>query len=121
MLHRSIGLYMPTKTKPQSGATHAGGPAPFSLLSGWVRQGTESFFATQRILLDLVMRQNAHTLHAIGERWEAARTIPAAALTEIAGEGTSNFIAAQRVLLNLAQKQNEIILSGVKERTGGIA
>ncbi len=29
-----------------------------NLLSGWVQQGVENFFATQRILVDLAMRQN---------------------------------------------------------------
>ena len=82
----------------------------------WVRQGTESFFATQRILLDLVMRQNANTIHAVRERLAAARSVPVAALTEMAGEGISNFIAAQRVLLQLAQRQNEILMSGVEEK-----
>ena len=47
-----------------------------SLLSEWVRQGTESFFATQRILLDLVMRQNANTLNAVREPLAAAAYRP---------------------------------------------
>jgi len=106
------------KAKPHT-AAHTGGSTPFSLLSGWVRQGTESFFATQRVLLDLVMRQNANTLHAVRERLTAARAIPGEVLTEVAGEGLSNFVAAQRVLLHLAERQNEIVMTGVKERTGG--
>ena len=106
------------KAKPHTTA-HTGGSTPFSLLSGWVRQGTESFFATQRVLLDLVMRQNANTLHAVRERLTAARAIPGEVLTEVAGEGLSNFVAAQRVLLHLAERQNEIVMTGVKERTGG--
>jgi hypothetical protein len=104
---------MPGKATPKA-------PAPdspvFSMLTEWVRQGTESFFATQRILLDLVVRQNSHTFKAIRERLVEARSAPAAMLTEIAGEGISNFIAAQRVLLQLAQRQNEIVMTGVKER-----
>jgi len=109
---------MPPKAKPHA-ATHTGGSSPFALLSGWVRQGTESFFATQRVLLDLVMRQNANTLHAVQERLMAARDVPRTVLTEVAGEGVSNFVAAQRVLLHLAERQNEIVMTGVKERTGG--
>ena len=35
-----------------------------SLLSGWAQQGVQSYFATQRILLDLAMRQNASVIHA---------------------------------------------------------
>lgn len=108
---------MPTKPKPEP-ATHARESSPASLLTEWVRQGTESFFATQRILLDLVMRQNANTFSAVRDRLAGVGAAPVTALTEIAGEGISNFIAAQRVLLQLAQRQNEIVLTAVKERTG---
>jgi hypothetical protein len=106
---------MPEKTVP------AREPSPISMLAGWLRQGTESFFASQRILMDLVMRQNAHTISAFQERLVEARNIAGNAATELAGEGISNFIAAQRVLLNLAQRQNEIVTTVVKERTGGSA
>jgi hypothetical protein len=91
------------------------------MMADWARQGTESFFATQKILLDLVMRQNANTFKAVKERFEAARSLPASALTEVAGEGLSNFIASQRVLLHLAERQNEILMSGVQERVEAIA
>ena len=41
------------------------------------------------------------------ERLAAARSVPVAALTELAGEGISNFIAAQRVLApGAAAKRN---------------
>jgi hypothetical protein len=112
---------MPYKAKSRPGAARATEPTGLAQLTDWVREGTESFFATQRTLLDLVMRQNAHTIHAVRERLDAARTLPAEALTEIAGEGAAGFIAAQRVLLNLAQRQNEILLTATKERTGGFA
>src|ERR1051325_5926391 len=102
---------MPVKSRPEP--TRAGA---LSLLSDWVRQGTESFFATQRILLDLVMRQNAKTIESVREQLGEARHIPMEAITEMTGEGLSNFIAAQRVVLNLAQRQNEIVMTGVKER-----
>ena len=106
---------MPEKTVP------AREPSPISMLAGWLRQGTESFFASQRILMDLVMRQNAHTIGAFQGRLAEARHIAGTAVTEMAGEGISNFIAAQRVLLNLAQRQNEILTTVVKERAGGPA
>src|SRR3974390_1825843 len=111
---------MPTKAKPEP-PSRTRESSPVSLLSEWVRQGTESFFATQRILLDLVMRQNANTMGAVRERLANLRSAPVAALTELAGEGMSNFIAAQRVLLHLAQRENEIVMNGVKERAGAIA
>jgi hypothetical protein len=96
-------------------------PSPLSMLAGWLRQGTENFFASQRVLMDLVMRQNAQTISAFQERLVEARNVAGAAVTEMAGEGISNFIAAQRVLLNLAQRENEILSTAVRERTGGWA
>ena len=106
---------MPNKPKAQA---EGRGSSTVSLLAEWVRQGTESFFATQRILLDLVMRQNANTIATVRERISGARSAPTAALTEVAGEGISNFIAAERVMLQLAQRQNEILMSGIKDRAG---
>ncbi len=106
---------MPEKTVP------AQAPSPISMLAGWLRQGTENFFASQRIVTDLVMRQNAHTISAFQERLTEARKIAGTALTEMTGEGISNFIAAERVLLNLAQRENEIVTTVVKERIGGPA
>jgi len=104
---------MAVKAKPEPAARPS---SPVSVLSQWVRQGTESFFATQKILLDLVMKQNANTIKSIRERISAARAIPVDTVTEVAGEGISNFIAAQRVLLHFAQRENEIIMTGLKER-----
>jgi len=112
---------MPVKAKPEPHTARDRGPSAVSLLSEWARQGAESFFATQRILLDLVMRQNTNTINAVRERFAGATAAPAAALTEMAGEGMSNFIAAQRVLLHLAQRENELVMTGVKERAGRLA
>ena len=95
-------------------------PSSISMLAGWLKQGTESFFASQRIL-DLAMRQNAHTISAFQGRLTEARHIAGTAVTEMAGEGIANFIAAQRVLLNLAQREHEILTTVVKERIGGPA
>ncbi len=108
---------MAAKTKAETGRPKESG---VSLLSEFVRQGTESFFATQRILLDLATRQNTTTIDAVRDRLNNVRTAPLAALTEMAGEGLSNFIAAQRVLLHVTQRQNELLLSGIAERTGPV-
>src|SRR5690349_1383296 len=105
---------MPVKARPEPRGTRTPASSAVSLLSEWARQGTESFFATQRILLDLVMRQNANTFEAMRDRLASVGSAPAAALTEMAGEGMSNFIAAQRVLLHLAQRQNELAMTGLK-------
>jgi hypothetical protein len=90
-----------------------------SLLSGWAQQGVQSYFATQRILLDLAMRQNASVIHAVRDRLSDPRHSPTAILTEVAGEGVQNLIHAQQVLADLIQRQNEIVMAGVRERVGG--
>src|SRR5579864_8279012 len=107
---------MKAELKPEPKEAPVRETSPVALLSEWARQGTESFFATQRILLDLVTRQNANALTAVKERLTGVGTAPAAALTEMAAEGISNFIAAQRVLLQLAQRQNEIVMGGVRDQ-----
>jgi len=89
-----------------------------NLLSGWAQQGVQSFFATQRILLDLAMRQNASLMHSLRQQLSDPHHSPTAILSEATAEGMSNFMEGQRILLELGQKQNEILMSGVKERVG---
>jgi HEPN domain-containing protein len=78
----------------------------------------QSFFATQRILLDLAMKQNANVMHALRQQLTDPHHSPAAILSEIAGEGVTNFIEGQKILLYLGKQQNEILMAGVKERIG---
>jgi hypothetical protein len=89
-----------------------------SILSGWAQQGVQTLFTTQRILLDLAMRQNANVMHAVRQQLSDPHHSPAAILNEVAGEGVANFIEGQKVLLDLGQQQNEILMTGVKERVG---
>jgi len=89
-----------------------------SLLSGWAQQGAQTLFATQRILIDLAMRQNASVMHAIRQQLSDPLHSPTAILSEVAGEGMTNFLEGQKVLLELGKQQNEILMSGVKERVG---
>jgi hypothetical protein len=94
-------------------------PSSFvSLLSGWAQQGLESFFATQRILVDLAMRQNTSAMKTFRAGLSESETEdgPVKILTEIAVEGTANCIEAQRILLDLVQQEDEIVMNGVKER-----
>jgi hypothetical protein len=84
-----------------------------------VKQGVESFFATQRILVDLALRQNAAVVKVVRERLTDPDHSPVAILTELAGEGTTNFIEAQKVLLNLVQEETNIITNGIKDRVSG--
>lgn len=98
---------------------HARPSSLVSLLSGWVQQGMESFFATQRILVDVAMRQNAAAMKAMRESLSDPDHSPAALLTELAVEGTANYIDAQRILLDLVQQENDLLMEGVKERVAG--
>lgn len=99
---------------------HYGAPPNFvSLLSGWVQQGVESFFATQRILVDVAMRQNTSATKTLREGIFDPEHSPMTILTELAIEGTSSFVEAQKILLNLAQQENEIMMNGGKERISG--
>jgi hypothetical protein len=102
-------------------ARHAPPSSFLTLMTGWVQQGVESFFATQRVLVDLAMRQNALAMKSFRDMLTDPENSPVAILTELAVEGTSNFIEAQQILLNLAQQENEIIMNGMKERVGGTA
>ena len=97
-------------------ATHANPSSFLALVSGWVQQGIENVFATERILVDLAMRKSADAMKSLREGVSAPEHSPVAILTDLAVEGTSSFIEAQRVLLNLAQHENDILMGGVRER-----
>jgi hypothetical protein len=92
-----------------------------NLMSGWVQQGVENFFATQRILVDLAMRQNGTAIDVMREKLTAPDFRPVAVVKEFAGEGLANFIEGQKLILGLAQKESEILATGLKERVGGFA
>jgi hypothetical protein len=109
---------MPVTTKSETAHTHPRSSSFVTILSGWAQQGVQSFFATQRILLDLAMRQNANVMHALRQQLSDPHHSPTAILSEVAGEGMTNFIAGQKILLDLGKQQNEILMAGVKERIG---
>jgi hypothetical protein len=109
------------KKHTKSGHSTPYGPSPtfISLLTGWVQQGVESFFATQRILVDVAMRQNAAATKTLREGIFDPEHSPVTILTELAMEGTSSFVEAQKILLNLAHQENEIMMNAGKERIAG--
>src|SRR5512146_2319068 len=102
------GKARPTKEPPAS--------TFLSLLSGWVQQGVESFFATQRVLIEGAMRQNGMAMKSLRESLSDPEHSPLALFTELAVEGTSSFVEAQRILLKLAQQENDLIAGAVTER-----
>jgi len=109
---------MPAAVKHDSPRTQAKDSSFVSILSGWAQQGAQTLFATQRILIDLAMKQNASIMHAVKQQLTDPHHSPTAILSEAAGEGITNFIEAQKVLLDLGKQQNEILMNGVKERVG---
>ncbi len=111
---------MPRTVKHESTMAHSRESSFVSLLTGWAQQGVENFFATQRILVDLVTRQNADAMNMLRERLADPAYCPAAILTELTGEGVTNFIEGQKLLLNLAQQEYELVANGLKERVGGL-
>jgi len=106
---------MPRDKKPGP-ATHVNPSSFLTLLSGWVQQGVENVFATERILVDLAMRKSAGAMKNLRDGVSAPEHSPVKILTELAVEGTSSFMEAQRILLTLAQHENDILMGGVKER-----
>lgn len=108
---------MPTEAKHEPRA-HGKESSAFSLLSGFAQQGAQTLFATQRILIDLVMRQNSSVMHAIRQQLTDPHHSPTAILSEIAGDGLTNFFEGQKVLLDLGKEQNELLTKGLKERVG---
>jgi uncharacterized protein YukE len=113
--HRRSEMETTAKTETR---THPKESSFGSIVSGWAQQGLHTFFATQRILLDLAMQQNANVMHALRRQLTDPRHSPTAILSEVAGEGMTNFIEGQKVLLDLGKQQNHILMTGVKERIG---
>jgi HEPN domain-containing protein len=109
-------VFMAAATRHES--THPKESSTFSLLSGWAQQGAQTLFATQRILIDLAMRQNASVMHAVRQQLSDPHHSPSAILGEIAEDGLNNFLEGQKVLLELGKQQNELLITGVQERMG---
>jgi hypothetical protein len=119
MLHRSIrkeGQEMAARTKA---APVAAPPKPVSnsvadLVGDWVRQATEGFIATQKILLDLAAQQNALALTIVRERLGLFSPTLSKTATDLVGKGAHNLFGAQQALLDLLARQNEIVSDGLK-------
>jgi uncharacterized protein YukE len=109
---------MQAATRTETSRAHHRESSFATILSGWAQQGVQSFFATQRILLDLAMKQNANVMHALRKQLTDPHHSPTAILSDMAGEGMTNFIEGQKVLLDLGKQQNHILMTGVKERIG---
>jgi hypothetical protein len=110
---------MPRTEKHESYTAHNGDSSFVSLLSGWMQQGVENLFATQRILVDLAMGQNANVMHMVRSRFGDPDFCPVGVVSEFAGEAMENFIEGQKLLLGLLKREQQIVTNGVKERVSG--
>ncbi len=110
---------MPRNGRAESFTSHTGDSSFVSLLSGWVQQGVENFFATQRIVVDLAMSQNANVMSMLRKRVADPEFCPVALASELAGEAMTNFMEGQKLLLGLAQREHDIVTEAVKERVSG--
>jgi hypothetical protein len=120
MLQRSNSeAFMKENHRPS--ATQPNPSSFFTLVTGWMQQGVESFFATQRILVDLAMRQNLSLMKTLRDDLASPERSPMVMLTELAAGGTATFLESQRILLDLAHAETEIVMGGVKERVGDSA
>src|SRR5581483_7089750 len=98
---------MPTAVRPESGRTHSREPSFMSLLSGWAQQGVQRLFASEGIIVDIAMGQNASLMHALAQKASDPPHSPTAILSEIGGQGINNLLEGHKVLLGLAQEHNE--------------
>jgi len=100
---------MAVKTKDSE---HASSPARH--VAGWVRQGIESFMASQKILLDLTAQQNALVIGMVRERLSEPLRADLA-IAKIVDKSVQNLSAAGKILLDLAGGETELVVDGVKE------
>jgi hypothetical protein len=84
------------------------------MVGDWIRQGTEGFIATQKILLDLAAQQNALALSIARERLSFVMPFPSKAVVDVSSKTVHNFMEAQQTLLDIAAKENDIIAEGLK-------
>lgn len=110
---------MATKTATQAAPATQPSNSIADLFGEWIRQGSEGFIATQKILLDLAAQQNALALTILRERLGLFSPAPSKTAIDLAGKGIKNFMEAQKVLLDIAARQNRILNEGLKGSLSG--
>ena len=105
-------------------------PAPqtaYSSITGmigeWIRQGTDGFIATQKILLDLAAQQNALALTVLRERlgFAPAGSKTLADFTSTGIKNMKNLMEAERVILDIVARQSSIVSEGFMPAVKGTA
>jgi len=89
--------------------------SPGGMLTGWARQGVQSFVAAQKILLDLAAQENALLIGMVRERLNKPGIRPGASLTGIAESGVKNVATAGKILLDFAAGETALAVEATKE------
>jgi hypothetical protein len=89
--------------------------SPGSFLTGWARQGVQSFVAAQKILMDLASQENALLIGIARERLSKPGFRPDMTLAGLAEKGVENLASAGKILLDLAAGETELAVDGLKE------
>jgi hypothetical protein len=89
--------------------------SPGGMLTGWARQGVESFVAAQKILLDLAAQENALLIGMVREQFGKTGFRPGVSVVGIAEKGVKNLTSAGKILLDLAASETALAVDGVKE------
>lgn len=89
--------------------------SPSSLLTGWARQGVQSFVAAQKILMDLAAQENALLIGMMREGLSKPGARLGASVAGLAEKGVENLAAAGKILLDLAADETAIAVDGLKE------
>ena len=90
-------------------------PASPSLLTGWARQGVQSFVAAQKILMDLAAQENALLIGMMREGLSKPGAHLGASVAGIAEKGVENLTTVGKILLDLAADETALAVDGVKE------
>lgn len=104
---------MAANAKPAADSSPLSYHSITGLLGDWVRQGTEGFVATQKILLDLAAQQNALALTMVRERM--GFSLPGSKkLADFAGQSIKTVMEVQRQMLDVVARQNSIVAEGLR-------
>ena len=89
--------------------------SPDSVLTGWARQGIQSFVAAQKILMDLAAQENALLIGMAREGLSKPGARIGAVTAGIAEKGVKNLATVGKILLDLAADETALAVEGVKE------
>ncbi len=89
--------------------------SPGNLLTGWARQGVQSFVAAQKILMDLAAQENALLIGMVREGLAEPGARLGVSVAAVAEKGVRNLTAVGKILLDLAAEETALAVDGVKE------